>query len=134
MARTGAVEITMVDSESDTDHMSTTAHTAWRDPVDHDGEKPRALMVTTAEGGDLLDSCTVRRVKLEGSQSEGQPSSVKTNTTLNAQGAANHHAADISSACADAPTNIDLSSSVREEDIDPFTYYPPFTKWDYIKV
>ena len=24
--------------------------------------------------------------------------------------------------------------SMKEEDIDPFTYYPPFTKWDYLKV
>ena len=33
-------------------------------------------------------------------------------------------------------TRIDLSSdsSVNEEDIDPFTYHPPFTKWDYLKV
>ena len=31
-------------------------------------------------------------------------------------------------------TSIDLSVSVNEEDIDPFTYRPPFTKWDYLKV
>ena len=32
-------------------------------------------------------------------------------------------------------TAIDLSnSSINEEDIDPFTYHPPFTKWDYLKV
>ena len=32
-------------------------------------------------------------------------------------------------------TRLNLSnSSVIEEDIDPFTYHPPFTKWDYLKV
>ena len=34
----------------------------------------------------------------------------------------------------DGATGIDMSVSVREEDIDPFTYRPQFTKWDYIKV
>lgn len=32
-------------------------------------------------------------------------------------------------------SRVDLSSNaVNEEDIDPFTYHPPFTKWDYLKV
>ena len=32
-------------------------------------------------------------------------------------------------------TRVDLSNSfINEEDIDPFTYHPPFTKWDYLKV
>lgn len=33
-----------------------------------------------------------------------------------------------------AQTSVELSGFVKEDDIDPFTYYPPFTKWDYIKV
>ena len=35
---------------------------------------------------------------------------------------------------AQAATSIDLTNSTKEEDIDPFTYHPPFTKWDYLKV
>lgn len=32
-------------------------------------------------------------------------------------------------------TEVDLSNgSINEEDIDPFTYHPSFTKWDYLKV
>ena len=33
-----------------------------------------------------------------------------------------------------AATSINLSDSWNEEDIDPFSYYPPLTKWDYFKV
>ena len=46
-----------------------------------------------------------------------------------------HTGASTSSAAPEnAPTSIDLSVSVKEEEIDPFTHRPPFTKWDYIKV
>ena len=30
--------------------------------------------------------------------------------------------------------NRKMSINLNEEDIDPFTYHPPFTKWDYLKV
>lgn len=35
---------------------------------------------------------------------------------------------------AEATTTVDRSNSTREEDVDPFSYRPPYTKWDYIKV
>ena len=46
------------------------------------------------------------------------------------------HSSDFTTQTGSAQTvRVDLSSSsVNEEDIDPFTYHPPFTKWDYLKV
>lgn len=38
------------------------------------------------------------------------------------------------SGSAGAAQSATVSTTVNEEDIDPFTYRPPLTKWDYLKV
>lgn len=37
-------------------------------------------------------------------------------------------------ASSEPTTSVDLSTSVREEEVDPFSHQPRYTKWDYIKV
>ena len=43
-------------------------------------------------------------------------------------------APDVVGSETEATSAVDLSASVREEDIDPFTHRPRLTKWDYVKV